>query len=114
MCWGGGGGGGILLSVFCKGHSLCDDNFLPLGSIQVVSLLSVGSFLQIGCQLLSETRGDVQRKSLDMFTAKIEKGEVKLTVEHVSVWKGWTGTIVSMETACGTVANINAFLPKSG
>eukprot|EP00731_Ephydatia_muelleri_P018756 Em0011g796a len=49
---------------------------------KVVSLLSVGSFLQIGCQLLSETRGDVQRKSLDMFTAKIEKGEVKLTVEH--------------------------------
>ena len=52
---------------------------------QVVSLLSVESFLQISCQLISETSGDIQRKSLDMLTAKIEKGEVKLTTEHVSL-----------------------------
>ena len=71
-------------------------SFLPSPLNQVVSLLSLGSFIEVMSQLVEgaggteggggarETRDDVQKKTLEILNTKLEGTRLRFTEEHVS------------------------------
>lgn len=71
-------------------------SFLPSPLNQVVSLLSLGSFIEVMSQLVKgaggaeggggarETRDDVQKKTLEILNTKLEGTRLRFTEEHVS------------------------------